>query len=130
MSGRRLNMTKVLHRLFQNSPSRRSFNKGASGGRRTANSSNLLTRRKTNTSSKKISAQPCPFLRDQEFPVIITNSELRNVHPFVGKIFRGLMIPQVSLGGRLKYFVKSWEKLTRGQNILGVIPFKNKPVQK
>ena len=84
---------------------------------------------------EKVSVITSPFLNSLEFPVLIPDSDLQNVHPFIKNLFQGIKIPQVPLAGRLKYFLKSWEKLTRDLNMLGItqgfqIPFKRKPSQK
>ena len=61
-----------------------------------------------------------PFLNSLTFPVLIPDSDLQNVNPFIKNLFQGIKLPQVPLAGRLKYFLKSWEKSTRDPNILGI----------
>ena len=78
---------------------------------------------------EKVSVITSPFFNSLEFFVLIPNSDLQNVLPFIKNLFQGIKIPQVPLAGRLKYFLKSWKELTRDPNILGItqglqIPFK------
>ena len=84
---------------------------------------------------EKVIVIASPFLNRLEFPVLIPDSDLQNVHPFIKNLFLGIKILQVLLAGRLKYFLKSWEKLSRDPNLLGIaqgfqIAFKRKPSQK
>ena len=84
---------------------------------------------------EKVIVIASPFLNRLEFPVLIPDSDLQNVHPFIKNLFLGIKILQVPLAGRLKYFLKSWEKLSRDPNLLGIaqgfqIAFKRKPSQK
>ena len=81
---------------------------------------------------EKVIVMASPFLNSLEFPVLIPDSDLQNVHPFIKNLFLGIKILQVPLVGRLKYFLKSWEKLSRDPNLLGIaqgfqIAFKRKP---
>ena len=76
-----------------------------------------------------------PFLNSFEFSVLIPDSDLQNVHSFIKNLFHGMKKPHVSLAGTLKVFLKTWKKLKRGPNILGItqefqISFKSKPSQK
>ena len=78
---------------------------------------------------EKVSVITSPFLNSLEFPVLIPDSDLQK------NLFLGIKIPPVLLAGRLKYFLKSWEKLTRDPNRLDItqgfqIPFKSKPSEK
>ena len=84
---------------------------------------------------EKFSVITNPFLNSLEFPVLIPDSDLQNVHPLIKNLLQRIKIPQVPLAGRLKYFLKSWGKLTRDSSILGItqgfqIPFKRKPSHK
>ena len=98
---------------------------------------NLFIEKKGNrlNPKEKVSVITNSFLNSLEFSVLIPDSALQNVHPFIKNLFQGTKIPQVPLAGRLKYFLKSWEKLTRDPNILSItqgfqILFKRKPSQK
>ena len=51
---------------------------------------------------EKVSVVTSPFLNSLEFPVLIPDSDLQNVHPFIKNLFQGINIPQFPLGGRLK----------------------------
>ena len=84
---------------------------------------------------EKVSAITSPFLNSFEFPVLIPDSDLQNVQLYIKNIFNGMKIPQVPLAGKLKDFLKTWQKLTRDPNKLAItqgfqIPFKSKPSQK
>ena len=120
---------------FQESPSCQQRYRSSGGGRRTTNKFVYQKKGRQTQSQKKVSVITSPFLNSLEFPVLIPDSDLQNVHPFIKNLFQGIKIPQVPLAGRLKYFLKSWEKLTRDLNMLGItqgfqIPFKRKPSQK
>ena len=69
---------------------------------------------------EKVSVITNPFLNSLEFPVLIPDSDLQNVHPLIKNLLQRIKIPQVPLAGRLKYFLKSWGKLTRDSSILGI----------
>ena len=51
---------------------------------------------------EKVIVMASPFLNSLEFPVLIPDSDLQNVHPFIKNLFQGINIPQFPLGGRLK----------------------------
>ena len=46
----------------------------------------------------KVSVITSPFLSSLEFPVLILDSDLQNVHPFIKNLFKGIKIPQVPQG--------------------------------
>ena len=46
---------------------------------------------------------------------------LEQVHPLVKEMYPGELKQNVPLGGRISYFVLSWEKLTKDQEILEIV---------
>ena len=82
--------------------------------------------------SKVLDQKPAPLSRN--FPELIPEESLTNVHPFVKHLFTG-KIPNLQLAGRLAHFSKNWEALTQVQEILSVakgyvIPFLKVPMQR
>ena len=80
---------------FQESPSRQQGYISNGGGRRT----NLFTEKKGDrlNPKEKVSVITSPFLNSLEFPVLIPDSDLQNVYPFIKNLFQGIKIPQVPL---------------------------------
>ena len=80
---------------FQESPSHQQGYISSGGGRRT----NLFTEKKGDrlNPKEKVSVITSPFLNSLEFPVLIPDSDLQNVHPFIKNLFQGIKIPQVPL---------------------------------
>ena len=68
---------------------------------------------------EEVSVIASPFLNSLEFPVLIPDSDLQNVHPFIKNLFHRIKVPQVPLSGRLKYFLKSWEKINQRLKNIG-----------
>ena len=56
---------------------------------------------------EKVIVITSPLLKNLEFSVLISDSDLQNVNPFIKNLFLGIKILQVPLAGRLKYFLKS-----------------------
>ena len=68
---------------------------------------------------EKVSVITSPFLNSLEFPVLIPDSDLQNVYPFIKNLFHRIRVPQVPLVRRLKYFLKSWEKINQRLKNIG-----------
>ena len=120
--------SRTLQMPYQENPSRQQGYRSSGGEHRTTNK--LFVEKKGDRLNQKVSVITSPFLNSFKFPVLIPDSDLENVYPFIKNLFKGIKIPQVPLAGRLKYFLKFWEKLTRDPNILGIrqgfqIPFKH-----
>ena len=62
--------------------------------------------------SKVLDQNLAPLYRN--FPELIPEESLTNVHPIVKNLFKG-KIPNLHLAGRLAHFSKNWEKLTQDQ---------------
>ena len=106
--------------LFQENLSHQQGYIGSGEERRATNKFFYLTKRRQTQSQGKVSVITSPFLNSFDSPVLIPDSDLQNVHPFVKNLFQGMKIPQVPPAGRLKDFLKCWQKFTRGPNILGI----------
>ena len=112
--------SKTHQMLFQENLSRQQGYIGSGGEGRATNKFFYLTKGRQNQSQGKVSVITSPFLNSFDSPVLIPDSDLQNVHPFVKNLFQGMKIPQVPPAGRLKDFLKCWQKFTRGPNILGI----------
>ena len=55
------------------------------------------------------------------FPPVIPIEDLRNVRPWVKSLFSARKVPNLPLSGRLKYFLKAWEILTKDPEILEIV---------
>ena len=117
---------------FQESPLHNQGYRGSGEGRRTTKKFVYQKKGDRLNRKEKASVITSSFLNSLEVPLLIPDSDLQNVHPFIKNLFQGIKIPQVPLAGRLKCFLRSWEKLTRDPNIVGItqvfqVPFKRKP---
>ena len=58
------------------------------------------------------SLYPVPVLSMQEYP---------SVHDLVKNIFHVKISPRLPLTGRVKYFAKNWEKITKDPAVLNIV---------
>ena len=123
---------------FRASPSQEQQYQRSSGGGENNNSKFVYQRRRQQGSNQYKGQCEKTHSFSKQFgntSLLVPLSDLKNVHPVIKQLFQGVVIPNIPLAGRLKYFQNSWKKLTKVQTILDIIegyqiPFKTKPFQK
>ena len=104
---------------FQESPSHQQGYRDSGGGRRTTNKFVYQKKGDRLNRKEKVSVITSPFLHNLEFPLLIPDSDLQNVHPFIKKSIPGNKNTSDSSSRKTKILSKVLGKINQRPKDIG-----------